>query len=50
MVATGTKTELANTSGKITTKPAAWAASAPRTVSAANGELDLEDLPAHLVL
>jgi len=29
MVETGTNTELAKTSGKITTNPAVWAASAP---------------------
>src|SRR3954452_5267308 len=33
-VETGTNTELANTSGNRTTKPADWAASALRTVSA----------------
>ncbi len=45
MVATGTKTELANTSGKITTKPAACAASAPRTVSATNAKIQLNAKP-----
>src|SRR2546429_9617516 len=30
-VATGTNTELAKTSGKMTTNPAVWAVSAPRT-------------------
>ena len=34
MLATGTNTELAKTSGKITTKPADCAASAPRTARA----------------
>ena len=41
MLETGTNTELANTSGKITTKPAACAASAPRTVSATNAKIQL---------
>src|SRR5213080_4034403 len=45
MLATGTNTELANTSGKITTKPAAWAASAPRTVSATNAKIQLNANP-----
>ena len=38
MLETGTNTELAKTSGKITTKPADCAASAPRTVSATKRE------------
>ena len=45
MVETGTKTELANTSGKITTKPADCAASAPRTVSATNAKIQLSASP-----
>src|SRR4029078_8160548 len=38
-VETGTNTELANTSGKITTNPAVCAVSAPRTVSATKAKL-----------
>src|SRR4051795_9167211 len=45
MLATGTNTELAKTSGKITTKPADWAASAPRTVSATNAKIQLSANP-----
>src|SRR3954451_13854531 len=45
MLETGTKTELANTSGKITTKPADWAASAPRTVSATYAKIQLSANP-----
>src|SRR6266480_931011 len=45
MLETGTNTELANTSGKITTKPAACAASAPRTVSATNAKIQLSANP-----
>src|ERR671918_495754 len=42
---TGTNTELANTSGKVTTKPADCAASAPRTVSATNAKIQLSARP-----
>jgi exodeoxyribonuclease V alpha subunit len=45
MLATGTKTELANTSGKMTTKPADCAASAPRTVSATKAKIQLSANP-----
>src|SRR3954454_18986124 len=45
MLATGTNTELAKTSGKITTKPADCAASAPRTVSATNAKIQLSAKP-----
>ena len=45
MLETGTNTELANTSGKITTNPAACAASAPRTVSATNAKIQLSANP-----
>ena len=45
MLATGTNTELAKTSGKMATKPAAWAASAPRTVSATNAKIQLSANP-----
>src|SRR2546421_8248752 len=45
MVATGTKTELANTSGKMTTKPADCAASAPRTASATRAKIQLSAKP-----
>ena len=38
MLSTGTNTELAKTSGKIATKPADCAASAPRTVSRDEGK------------
>src|SRR3954470_18936752 len=41
----GTKMELAKTSGKITTKPADWAASAPRTVSATKAKIQLSANP-----
>src|SRR3954463_3955953 len=44
-VATGTKTELANTSGNVTTKPADCAASAPRTVSATYAKIQLSAKP-----
>src|SRR6478672_1382057 len=44
-VATGTNTELAKTSGKITTNPAVWAASAPRTVSATKAKIQLRAKP-----
>ena len=37
--------ELAKTSGKITTKPAVWAASAPRTVSATKAKIQLSASP-----
>src|SRR5204862_5850970 len=45
MVETGTNTELANTSGKTTTKPADCAASAPRTVSATKANIQLSAKP-----
>ena len=45
MLATGTNTELAKTSGKITTKPADCAASAPRTVSATKAKIQLSAKP-----
>src|SRR5206468_8205603 len=45
MVETGTNTELAKTSGKITTNPAVWAASAPRTVSATKAKIQLRAKP-----
>ena len=41
----GTNTELANTSGNRTTKPADWAASAPRTVSATKAKIQLSARP-----
>src|ERR1700758_5762718 len=44
-VATGTNTELANTSGKITTNPAVCAVSAPRTVSATKAKIQLRAKP-----
>src|SRR6201985_2208693 len=44
-VETGTNTELANTSGNRTTKPADWAASAPRTVSATKAKIQLSARP-----
>src|SRR3954451_18039799 len=44
-VDTGTNTELANTSGNRMTKPADWAASAPRTVSATNAKIQLSARP-----
>src|SRR3954451_15608931 len=44
-VDTGTNTELANTSGKVTTKPADCAASAPWTVSATNAKIQLRANP-----
>src|SRR3954471_9190432 len=42
---TGTNTELATTTGKVTTKPADCAASAPRTVSATNAKIQLRANP-----
>src|SRR5260370_29368906 len=45
MVETGTNTELAKTSGKITTNPAVCAASAPRTVSAPKAQIQLRAKP-----
>src|SRR5918911_4521734 len=45
IVATGTKTELAKTSGKTTTNPADCAASAPRTVSATKAKIQLSAKP-----
>ena len=45
MLATGTNTELAKTSGKIATKPADCAASAPRTVSATKAKIQLSANP-----
>src|SRR3954469_7839190 len=44
-VATGPNTELANTTGKATPKPADCAASAPRTVSATNAKIQLRANP-----
>src|SRR5260370_4300419 len=44
-VATGTNTELAKTSGKITTNPAVCAVSAPRTVSATKAKIQLRAKP-----
>src|SRR4029077_11131806 len=44
-VETGTNTELANTSGKITTNPAVCAVSAPRTVSATKAKIQLRAKP-----
>src|SRR4051795_12818928 len=48
MLDTGTNTEDANTSGKITTNPADWAASAPRTISATNAKIQLSASPNRL--
>src|SRR3954470_12363821 len=48
-LATGTNTELANTSGKITTNPADCAASAPRTVSATKAKIQLSANPNALI-
>lgn len=45
MLETGTNTELANTSGNRTTKPADWAASALRTVSATKAKIELNARP-----
>src|SRR3954465_9170088 len=45
MLEIGTNTELANTSGNRTTKPADWAASALRTVSATNAKIQLSARP-----
>src|SRR6185295_10467663 len=45
MVEMGTNTELAKTSGKITTKPADCAASAPRTVRATKAKIQLSARP-----
>ena len=45
MLETGTNTELANTSGNRITKPADWAASAPRTVSATKAKIQLSARP-----
>src|SRR2546430_4963970 len=44
-VETGTNTELAKTSGKITTNPAVCAVSAPRTVSATKAKIQLRARP-----
>src|SRR3954463_9020000 len=44
-VATGTKTELANTSGNVTTKPADSAASGPRRVSPTYAKIQLSPRP-----
>ena len=44
-VETGTNTELAKTSGKITTNPAVCAVSAPRTVSATKAKIQLRAKP-----
>src|SRR2546421_2855106 len=45
MLETGTKTELAKTSGKMTTNPADCAASAPRTTSATKAKIQLSAKP-----
>src|SRR5712692_5866894 len=45
MLDTGTKTELANTTGKMTTKPADCAASAPPTASATKAKIQLSANP-----
>src|SRR2546421_3129653 len=45
MLETGTNTELANTSGNRTTKPADWAASALRTVRATKANIQLSARP-----
>src|ERR1700756_3601433 len=45
MLEIGTNTELANTSGNRTTKPADWAASALRTVSPRNAKIQLSARP-----
>src|SRR6478736_1910569 len=45
MLETGTNTELANTSGNRTTKPADWAASALRTVNATKAKIQLSARP-----
>src|SRR6266699_5949785 len=45
MLDTGTKTELANTRGKMTTKPADCAASAPPTASATKAKIQLSANP-----
>src|ERR671931_410419 len=45
MLEIGTNTELANTSGNRTTKPADWAASALRTVSATKAKIQLSARP-----
>src|SRR3954462_3289751 len=44
-VETGTNTELAKTSGNRMTKPADWAASGLRTVSATNAKIQLSARP-----
>src|SRR5689334_24134358 len=44
-VETGTNTELANTSGKITTNPAVCAVSAPRTLRATRAKIQLRARP-----
>src|SRR5436190_23054558 len=44
-VETGTNTELANTRGNRTTKPADWAASALRTVRPRNAKIQLSARP-----
>src|SRR3954467_15034683 len=45
IVETGTNTELANTSGKMTTKPADCAASAPGTANATKAKIQLSANP-----
>src|SRR3954467_11055751 len=45
MLETGTNTELANTSANRSTKPADWAASTLRTVSATNAKIQLSARP-----
>src|SRR3954463_11230603 len=45
MLDTGTNTDEANTSGKITTKPSDCAASAPRTISATKAKIQLSATP-----
>src|SRR5260370_7692124 len=48
MLATGTKTELANTRGKMTTKPADCAPPAPRTLNPTKPNTQLSAHPQHL--
>ena len=45
MLETGTKTELAKTSGNSSTKPAVWAVSAPRTTNDTNAKIQLRANP-----
>src|SRR4029078_7001507 len=44
-VETGTKTELAKTSGNSSTNPAVWAVSAPRTTNETNAKIQLRANP-----